>query len=363
MMKFNPANERIKHRYFGYLREAKRLDEQSVDAYAKAIDRFEEFTGRRDFGQYRTDHATAFKTDLLQQLSAKGRPLSKSTIVSTLNALKRFFSWLPGQTGYKTRLRYEWAEYFNPSLKDLAIARAHREPRVPTLEQVARVVRSMPFETPIQCRDRALVSLVALTGARDNAVASLRLKHVDVDERMIFQDGRDVRTKFARTITTWFLPVGEEFEQVLADWVMFLRGEMQLGPEDPLFPQSVTAFTSEGPRTELGREGWKTSGPIRRIFREAFEAAGMPYYNPHSFRHMLVRIGMETCRSPEEFKAWSQNLGHEGVLVTFNSYGDVPAHRQRDLIRAVGTMTDEDRRALDLGRLALAALKKDTKGR
>ena len=34
----------------------------------------------------------------------------------------------------------------------------------------------------------------------------------------------------------------------------------------------------------------------------------------------LVRLGQEVCQSPEEFKAWSQNLGHEQVLTTFLNY-------------------------------------------
>lgn len=33
------------------------------------------------------------------------------------------------------------------------------------------------------------------------------------------------------------------------------------------------------------------------------------------------------------FKAWSQNLGHEGVLTTFYSDGDVPDYRQSELLR------------------------------
>ena len=51
---------------------------------------------------------------------------------------------------------------------------------------------------------------------------------------------------------------------------------------------------------------------------------------------MLVRMGQQVCRTPEEFKAWSQNLGHEQVLTTFSSYGQVGADRQAELIRRVG---------------------------
>jgi hypothetical protein len=48
-------------------------------------------------------------------------------------------------------------------------------------------------------------------------------------------------------------------------------------------------------------------------------------------------VGEEVCQSPEEFKAWSQNLGHEGVLTTFMSYGSVACERQGEIIRGLAT--------------------------
>jgi integrase len=83
----------------------------------------------------------------------------------------------------------------------------------------------------------------------------------------------------------------------------------------------------------LKRACWSTASPIRKVFKEAFEHAGVPYFNPHSLRHLLVRHGQELCKTPEEFKAWSQNLGHEGVLTTFYSYGEVQEHRQADIFK------------------------------
>jgi integrase len=86
----------------------------------------------------------------------------------------------------------------------------------------------------------------------------------------------------------------------------------------------------------LSRSAWRTTAPIREIFREAFQAAGLPYFNPHSFRKTLVQLGERTCKTPEAFKAWSQNLGHEGVLTTFYSYGEVRTERQAEIIRGLG---------------------------
>lgn len=49
MKKNNPNNERIKHKYFAFLKEAKRHSEPTVDAAAKALSRFEVHTKYRDF--------------------------------------------------------------------------------------------------------------------------------------------------------------------------------------------------------------------------------------------------------------------------------------------------------------------------
>ena len=65
------------------------------------------------------------------------------------------------------------------------------------------------------------------------------------------------------------------------------------------------------------------------------DSAGLAYANPHSFRKTLAQLGERLCRTPEEFKAWSQNLGHEQVLTTFSSYGEVAHQRQAELIRGL----------------------------
>jgi hypothetical protein len=49
--------------------------------------------------------------------------LSKATLYATLSALKRFFIWLAGQPGYKSRISYSDAEYFNLSVKEIRIAK------------------------------------------------------------------------------------------------------------------------------------------------------------------------------------------------------------------------------------------------
>jgi len=46
---------------------------------------------------------------------------------------------------------------------------------------------------------------------------------------------------------------------------------------------------------------------VCEIFHDIFKAAGLPYFNPHSFRDTLARLGEQMCRTPEAFIAWSRN--------------------------------------------------------
>jgi integrase len=338
MTKHNASNERIKHQYFGFLKEAKRQNESTVDGAAKSLDRFEEHTGWRDFKTFHFQQAISFKKKLVEQKNLRsGKQLSKATLHATLTHLKRFFEWLADKPGYKSRFQYSDAEYFNLSDKDKRIATAQREQKAPTLEQVKHVISSMRAITDIELRNRALIAFTLLSGARDSAIASMKLKHVDLIERCVNQDAREVHTKFSKTFNTFFFPVGDGITSIVAEWVAYLREQKLWGNDDPLFPATHVGLgpTRQFEASGLERDHWSNASPIRKIFREAFESVGLPYFNPHSFRNTLVQLGEETCKTPEQFKAWSQNLGHEGVLTTFLNYGEVACRRQGEIIRGL----------------------------
>ena len=359
MTKHNPSNERIKRQYFTFLKEAKRHSEATVDAAADALARFETANKHRDFKAFHFEQAVAFKNRLAEQRSQQsGKHLSRATRHATLTQLKRFFQWLAGQPGYKSRLKYSDAEYFNLSDKDTRVATARRETVFPTLEQVRHVIGAMPRDSEIQRRNRALVAFTLLTGARDSAIASMKLKHIDLAAGGVYQDAREVNTKFSKTFTTYFFPVGEDIRKIVEDWATYLRQEKLWGNDDPLFPATnvVVGPTHQFHAAGLKPEHWSTAAPIRTIFREAFTAGGLRYFNPHSLRNTLVSLGEAQCQTPEQFKAWSQNLGHEGVLTTFTSYGAVTSRRQREVI--LDLANPKPRAELDEERIADAVARR-----
>ena len=95
MTKHNAKNERIKRKYYIYLKEAKRLSEKSIDNAATAIAVFERSTNKRDFAGFHIEQAKKFKRELNEANNPKtDKPLAKVTIRTRLNDVKAFFHWL-----------------------------------------------------------------------------------------------------------------------------------------------------------------------------------------------------------------------------------------------------------------------------
>ena len=91
MKKMNANNERIKRKYLTFLKQAKGQNEASIDAVAKAINRFETYTKWKDFKAFHFEQAIAFKAHLAgQKHHQTGEPLSLATMNGTARYLKAF---------------------------------------------------------------------------------------------------------------------------------------------------------------------------------------------------------------------------------------------------------------------------------
>jgi hypothetical protein len=90
MKKHSPTNERIKRKYFAYLKEAKRHSEPTVDATAKALSRFEYFTKYRDFILPFPKFSCSFMQELMSKSLIK-LALAQSDFPNTLQLLFKIF--------------------------------------------------------------------------------------------------------------------------------------------------------------------------------------------------------------------------------------------------------------------------------
>ncbi len=75
----------------------------------------------------------------------------------------------------------------------------------------------MPNNLDLEWRNRSLITFTLLTGVRDSAMALLKLKHIDIRAGIVYQDARGVTTKFSKSLTTCFFPVGDDIHQIVRD--------------------------------------------------------------------------------------------------------------------------------------------------
>lgn len=344
MAKFNADNERLKRRYLEWEKEASGKSISTIRNIQNYLYLYEEYMHFKDFKYFSKNDAIGFKKYLGQKKSKRTKePVSRAYLLHATRSLSDFFLWLTREPGYKSRIKFSDIEYFNLPGKDMQAARAPKSKRHPSLEQIEYVVKCMPAETEIQKRDRALIAFFALSGGRITAIASLKLKHIFLEERRIEQHPQEVKTKNSKLIITYFFPVGDVITQVVIDWVNFLKKVKLFDDESPLFPSTALSLdiNHKFSRTLLSTTPWKSTTSLRKVIEEAFQKAGLTYYNPHSFRHTVVQLGYNFCKTPEEFKAWSQNIGHNSPLTTFVSYGNIDEYRQGKIMTNLVKNSDD----------------------
>jgi len=102
---------------------------------------------------------------------------------------------------------------------------------------------------------------------------------------------------------------------------------------------------------------WQGTGRIREIFKNRAKEAGLPYYPPHTFRHLAVSLALKNCKNGEEMKAISQNFGHEHIATTLSDYANYPPQRLAEIIKSMNlsgkTLENEDNKLEKIKRILL----------
>ncbi|MCZ8186199.1 MAG: tyrosine-type recombinase/integrase [Beijerinckiaceae bacterium] len=335
------SNAELRRDWQVALEQAQGLKLSTVVAKLAALRDFEAFTEGRSFLKLRRADVISFKEHLLTTPSAvTGERLASSTIVHTLDHCRGFFRWLANRKEGR-HLDRETVECLTASRADKERARAVPPKPVPGKEEVEAAFAAMPAETLHQRRDRAVFAMLLLAIVRANALASLTLGSVNLEDNSVWQDSRIVRTKNSKSFIAFLFPFFPEARVVLEAWVIELRA-LGLSSSDALFPRDT-----ELERIETGEHPgpgeypvWQGSSQVRAIIRNAFKAAGLPAHSPHVFRHLLTRIGLSQARSISEAVAISINLGHSRLETTLMPYGRPDDETRGRLIAGLGKHAD-----------------------
>lgn len=359
MNKYKAKNEKIKRRYFKWLVEAEGFSTKTIESIEKALWDYEAFTKEDDYCNFNEDTAQEFKKWLSTKKRNNGEIINLSTQYGRLRLLKKFFTWLSGQNGYKSKVSSYDACYLK---MDKRLAKMATSPKVedyPTLEHIKRLCASIEIKTEIDKRDRALIAFTLLSGMRDKAIITLPLGCFNENTYEVMQDPtRGVETKFSKQIQSTLFQFDDQLLQYVIEWVKYLKEEKLFNHSNPLFPSTKVEQMSD---TEYVFEVkgvepiyWKSTSTIRKIFEERAENAKLQYYSPHKFRHTAIREATDNCKNAEQIKAVSQNLGHEHVGTTLTTYGRLPHHTVKSVINAMNfskNASDADKKILEAMRI------------
>ena len=72
------------------------------------------------------------------------------------------------------------------------------------------------------------------------------MRHVNPPRGLVEQDAREVRTKFAKTFTTWFMTCCDGELEIVTDWIGELERDHLWGPGDQLFPATRIGLDATG---------------------------------------------------------------------------------------------------------------------
>lgn len=238
--------------------------------------------------------------------------------------LKSFLEWLIDRPGYQ-HLDRSLPGYLALPRRFGARAFAESKRYAPSVSEAVRMIEKMPSGTLKQRRDRAMVAMAFLAALRADTITSLRIGHLLRHEKIVVQDSRSSRTKNGKSLRIRFFPLPEIFAAVVCSWKEELLS-LGFSANDALFPDEhflVRRRSADGAKTV---PAMATTHAVSSAFEAASRSLG-EWVTPHAAKHCIGNLGMEICRTPEEMKAWSMNMGHEDLAVTLRYYQGLPEER------------------------------------
>ncbi|MEY8119970.1 tyrosine-type recombinase/integrase [Falsihalocynthiibacter sp. BN13B15] len=314
-----------------WLQYAGRYDAKTVNAHLSAIRDFEAFLVGKEFSRLTISDASDYREHLKSQ--AQDGRLSASTVRHRASHVKSFGNWLLSQKGC-SRLDRTLPNYFELPKKFKATVSTDEGEAVPSLEDATIMVESMPHGSRKERRDRAMLAIAFLGALRADTVTSLRIKHFLPETGEIVQDAGVSRTKNGKSLRIKFFPFPPIFLQTGVEWKNELTGLGYL-EDDALFPDQRHLAAPVRPFNLASITVMKSIHAVSKSFKLAGDFIDMRL-SPHFAKYCVGQLSWMHCRTLEQQKAWSLNMGHDDLAVTQKYYSKIPALRISEIFDAFG---------------------------
>lgn len=310
------GNEEMIRKYIQYLISSKGLSEYTKKIFLRSIRKFNEVINNKQYSKLTVDK-------IIEAKNLLDTNLQKRTFIMYMKQLHNFYEWLSNQKGFKALS--DKVEYFNLSKKDKKLDYCSKQEfkEYPTLEYVKKLVNSIPNETDKDKRDRALISFLCLTGVRVDALVSLSMQCIDIDNLIVKQYPRlNTRTKFGKTIVSKIFHFDNELVDIFVDWYNYLK-DNGFQNTDPLFPKMKSIKDTDNltfKQSKLSKE-FISGTRFVKILSNLCKERNITYYSPHRYRDLAINLILSKIPYGEEIKIISQNFGHSDIATTIDYYG------------------------------------------
>lgn len=277
-----------------FLKEEKKMSENTIEAYQRDIRGFCRFAEER--GVENPEEASNTEVvAYLMRLKQEGK--AKATVNRKLAAIRTWFQYLV-EEGRVSR---------NPALEIKSPKIERKEIEYLSVEEVDTLMK-MPDESPKGIRDRAILELLYATGIRASELIALEIDDVNVRMGFVTCSGENMKARI--------IPIGRPGRKAMETYLYGARQEiLARHPEE----RSLFVNYIGKPITRQGL--WK-------ILKEYGEKAELS----HSLTPQVLRnsFAVHMLQNGADLKSLQELLGHEDISAT-QIYLSVTKNRIKDV--------------------------------
>lgn len=226
------------------------------------------------------------------------RGMSPVTILDRYVAINVFFNWCESVE----ELGFPPSPMHRGNRKTVKRPRVpKKEPRRAKLEDIRRLIDSIPRGTWLDLRNRALIQLMLDTGLRVNEATNLLVEDVNLNERILLvRNGKGDKDRR--------VPFSEKSSKELSAYLLYR----------PACPPKVAPFLFVGSMNGSALvRGRLTGSGVSQLLERLCKAANLPKINPHSIRHLF---GLKALNDGMRVEVLSKIMGHASVDFTLRVY-------------------------------------------
>jgi integrase/recombinase XerC len=259
----------------------------------------------------------SYREDLTQAAGFFTEKLGKATPERlTTRLMRAYLAWLNEQGYAKTTIARRiaavrsWCRFLcrqgtlktNPAEGLRGPRQDKKLPNFLSPEDLARLLATPPADTPLGCRDRAILETLYSAGVRVSELTGLNLDDVDFDDGCAIVRGKGKRERLVL--------LGEECRDALQTWLAF-RGKV-----------------TKTPALFVNKNGTRlTSRSVGRLVEKYLAQAGLdPRASPHTLRHSFATHLLD---AGADIRSVQELLGHRSLSTT-QVYTHVTTVRLKD---------------------------------